>query len=44
MSRTYTTRASRKRKQTLLRAGVWIFIFVFAFSIVGGIFALSLAK
>jgi hypothetical protein len=41
MSRSYSTRASRKRKQTLLRAGIWAFIFVFAFSIVGGIMAVS---
>ena len=41
MSRSYSTRASRKRKQTLMRAGIWVFIFVFAFSIVGGIFAVS---
>lgn len=37
--RTQTTRAARKRKDLLLRAGVWIFIFIFAFSIVGGLLA-----
>ena len=37
--RTQVTRAARKRKDFLLRAGVWIFIFVFAFSIVGGLLA-----
>lgn len=41
MSQSYSTRASRKRKHALMRAGIWVFIFVFAFSIVGGIFAVS---
>jgi len=29
------TRASRKRKDTLLRAGIWIFLIIFALSSVG---------
>ncbi len=37
----YESHASRKRKQALLRAGVWVFIFVFAFSIVGGLLAVG---
>lgn len=37
----YETQAGRRRRQALLRAGVWIFIFVFAFSIVGGLLAVG---
>lgn len=33
----YETQAGRRRRQAWLRAGVWVFIFVFAFSIVGGL-------
>jgi len=33
----YTTQAKRRRGQALLRLGVWIFIFVFALSVVGGL-------
>jgi len=33
----YTTQAKRLRGQALLRLGVWIFIFVFALSVVGGL-------
>ena len=32
----YKTLASRKRRNFWLRAGVWAFIVVFTFSIVGG--------
>jgi len=35
----HTTQASRRRGQALLRLGVWIFIFVFALSVVGGLIA-----
>jgi hypothetical protein len=31
------SRKAARRRQTWLRLGVWIFIFVFAFSIVGGL-------
>lgn len=37
----YETQSARRRRQTLLRAGIWIFIFVFAFSIVGGLLAVG---
>jgi small neutral amino acid transporter SnatA (MarC family) len=32
----HATRSARQRKQLLLRAGVWIFLILFAFTIVGG--------
>lgn len=31
------SRRKARRKQLLLRAGVWIFIVIFAFSLVGGL-------
>jgi hypothetical protein len=34
---THMTQSARKRRQALLRLGVWIFLCVFAFSVVGGI-------
>jgi hypothetical protein len=37
----HQTRAERSRRELLIKAGVWVFIFVFAFSVVGGIFALG---
>lgn len=43
-ARAYPTRAARKRKQMLLRAGVWVFIFLFAFSIVGGLLAVGFIR
>jgi len=33
----YATQSARRRSQALLRLGVWIFIFVFALSVVGGL-------
>jgi len=33
----HTTKSARARREMLLRAGVWIFIFVFAFSVAGGL-------
>jgi hypothetical protein len=33
----YTTQSARRRGQVLLRLGVWIFIFIFALSVVGGL-------
>jgi len=33
----YTTQSSRRRGQALLRLGVWLFIFIFALSVVGGL-------
>ncbi len=38
---THTSRSARRRKQTLLRAGVWIFLVIFAFSVVGALFAVG---
>lgn len=38
----YETLSARRRRQAWLRAGVWIFILVFAFSIVGGLLAVGL--
>lgn len=35
------TRSARKRKQALLRLGVWIFLLIFAFSVVGALFAVG---
>jgi hypothetical protein len=37
----YETQSARRRRQGWLRAGVWVFIFVFAFSIVGGLLAIG---
>ena len=31
----HTTRSARRRKQRLLRAGVWVFLVIFALSSVG---------
>ncbi len=36
MKTKHRTQAARKRKDVWLRAGIWLFIFIFAFSIVGG--------
>ena len=33
---THTTRSARRRKEALLRAGVWVFLIIFAFSVAGG--------
>ena len=33
----YATQSSRRRRQAWLRFGVWIFIFVFAFSLIAGL-------
>ncbi|MDQ6826398.1 MAG: hypothetical protein M3Z14_04255 [Candidatus Eremiobacteraeota bacterium] len=32
---THETRSARQRRQTLLKAGIWIFLAIFVFSIVG---------
>jgi hypothetical protein len=37
----YQTQSARHRRQFWLRAGVWLFIIVFAFSIVGGLLAVG---
>lgn len=34
---TYETRSTRARRQALMRLGVWIFLGIFAFSVVGGL-------
>ena len=41
VSRPPITRAARRRKEMLLRLGVWIFILLFAFSIVGALIAVG---
>lgn len=33
---THETKDARRRKEAWKRAGVWAFLFVFAFSVVGG--------
>lgn len=33
---THETRSARRRKEAWKRAGIWAFLFVFAFSVVGG--------
>jgi len=40
----YTTQSSRRRGQALLRLGVWIFIFVFALTVVGGLIGFVFVK
>ncbi|MDQ2872044.1 MAG: hypothetical protein M3R35_02820 [Candidatus Eremiobacteraeota bacterium] len=32
---THQTRSARRRRQTWLRAGIWIFLIIFAMSVVG---------
>jgi type VI protein secretion system component VasF len=39
---THTTRAQRARAGLWKRAFVWIFIFLFAFSVAGGLIAMSI--
>lgn len=36
----HETRSKRKRRQRWLRAGIWVFLCVFAFSVVGGLMIL----
>ncbi|HEV7178454.1 MAG TPA: hypothetical protein VGN11_01180 [Candidatus Baltobacteraceae bacterium] len=33
----YKTRAERERRSTWLKAGVWIFLLIFVFSVAGGV-------
>ena len=40
----YETQSARRKRQTWLRFGVWIFILVFAFSIVGGLLAVGFIR
>gem|GEM_PF-6022900 len=40
----HRTRSSRQRKQRLLRAGVWIFLLLFALGTVGALFAVGTIK
>ncbi len=35
----HQTRSSRSRREFWKRLGIWIFIFIFAFSVVGGLIA-----
>jgi hypothetical protein len=37
--RGHTTRSTRSRREFWKRLGIWIFIFIFAFSVVGGAIA-----
>ena len=37
--KTHTTRSARARREFWKRLAIWIFIFVFAFSVVGGLIA-----
>jgi len=39
----HETRAKRSRREFWLKLGVWIFLFIFAFSVVGGIFVIGSA-
>ncbi|MCL5258513.1 MAG: hypothetical protein ACYDG0_02935 [Vulcanimicrobiaceae bacterium] len=39
----YQTRSARQRRQALLRAGIWIFLCIFAFSVVGAVIAFGTA-
>jgi len=34
----HTTRSARKRREALKRLGIWVFVGVFALSVVGGLF------
>ena len=36
----HTTRSARSRREFWKRFGIWVFIFVFAFSVVGGAIAI----
>jgi uncharacterized membrane protein YhaH (DUF805 family) len=38
---THETRSKRSRREFWLKLGVWIFLFIFAFSVVGGIFVVG---
>lgn len=40
----YETSASRRRREGWMRAGVWIFILVFGFSVAGGMILFGLAQ
>lgn len=33
----HETKASRRRRRSLLKAGIWVFLAIFAFSVVGGL-------
>ncbi len=37
--RGHQTRSARSRREFWKRLGIWVFIFVFAFSVVGGLIA-----
>jgi hypothetical protein len=37
---TLKSRSARARKQFWMRFGVWVFLLIFAFSVVGGVFIL----
>ncbi len=36
----HQTKAKRARRQLWIKAGVWVFVIVFAFSVAGGILAI----
>ncbi|HEY9084628.1 MAG TPA: hypothetical protein VIN40_01600 [Candidatus Tyrphobacter sp.] len=37
----HETRSKRRRRQLWLKAGIWIFLGVFAFSVVGGLMVVA---
>lgn len=39
----HETRSKRARRQRLLKAGVWVFLVLFAFSVVGGLMFIVVA-
>ncbi|MDE2481031.1 MAG: hypothetical protein KGN02_02430 [bacterium] len=41
---THETKAARTRRQLWIKAGVWIFILLFTFSVAGGILATRLVS
>jgi hypothetical protein len=40
----HETRAARKRRESLMRLGVWIFLILFAFTVAGGVVAFTLVS
>jgi hypothetical protein len=41
---THETRAKRNQRDFFKRLGIWIFIIIFAFSVVGGLIAFSISR
>jgi hypothetical protein len=40
----HETRAKRAKREFWKRLGVWIFIFIFVFSVAGGVIAMSVVR